>query len=85
MREDLKKPIRYEIAWIRNKKGKVIIDRKFNTARLMSVYLGRGGLDEQGITWDPDDPNRLAIRLPGSTRGRCRGALARRLGDLHCA
>lgn len=65
-REDLQKKIQYEVSYIRNKKGKVIIDRRFNTASLMNVYLGRGMVDEQGVSWNPDDPNRLSFQLPGN-------------------
>lgn len=67
-REDLQKKIRYEVAYIKNKKGKVIIDRRFNTASLMNVYLGRGVVDEQGVSWNPDDPNRLSFQLPGEAK-----------------
>jgi hypothetical protein len=64
-REDLKKKIRYEVSYIRNKKQKVIIDRRFNLASLMNVYLGRNVVEQQGISWDADDPNRMAVQLPG--------------------
>lgn len=64
-REDLKKKIRYEVSYIKNKKGKIIIDRRFNTASLMNVYLGQGVVDAQGVSWNPDDPNRLSFQLPG--------------------
>ena len=77
-REDLQKKIRYEVSYIKNKKGKVIIDRRFNTASLMNLYLGQGTVEEQGVSWNPDDPNRLSFQLPGthptptcSTHGQC--------------
>ena len=65
-REDLQKKIRYEVSYIKNKKGKIIIDRRFNTASLMNLYLGQGTVEEQGVSWNPDDPNRLSFQLPGA-------------------
>jgi len=67
-REDLKKKIRYEVSYIRNKKQKVIIDRRFNLASLMNVYMGRNVVEQQDIAWNPDDPNRMAVQLPGGTQ-----------------
>jgi len=66
-REDLKKKIRYEVSYIRNKKQKVIIDRRFNLASLMNVYMGRNVVEQQDIAWNPDDPNRMAVQLPGES------------------
>ena len=64
--EDLKRKIRYEVSYIRNKKQKVIIDRRFNLASLMNVYMGKNVVQQQGISWNPDDPNRMSVNLPGA-------------------
>lgn len=65
LREDLKQRIRYEVSYIRNNKGKVIIDRRFNTSSLMNLYMGRGAVQEESVKWDPEDPNKLFVQLPG--------------------
>ena len=32
----------------------------------MNLYMGRGSVQEQSVKWNPDDPNRLALQLPGA-------------------
>ena len=68
LREDLNKKIRYEVAYIRNKKSKVIIDRRYNVRSLMNLYMGRDAIADDRISWNPDDPNRLSIQLPGKPK-----------------
>ena len=65
LREDLNQKIRYEVSYIRNKKAKVIIDRRYNVRSLMNLYMGRNAISDDRINWDPDDPNKLTIFLPG--------------------
>lgn len=31
----------------------------------MNLYMGSGTVQEQAVNWNPDDPNRLAVQLPG--------------------
>ncbi len=45
----------------------MIIDRSFNLASLMNVYIGKDVVQQQAISWNPDDPNRMAMQLPGET------------------
>jgi hypothetical protein len=48
------------VAFVRNKGGKVIFDRRFNVSALMSQYYP--SIDFGGrITWDPNDPNILQV------------------------
>ena len=62
--QDLNREQRYPAAFRRNKGGKVIIDRAFNTAKLIAMYNPDAGLLDH-ISWNPDDPNLLKIFLPG--------------------
>ena len=48
-----------------NQRGNVITDRRFNTASLMAVYLGKDAVAAKSIDWNPDDPNVLSMNLPG--------------------
>lgn len=65
VKEDLETPVEYEVSFIRNHKGRVITDRRFNTASLMALYLGKDAIDARKMTWNPDDPNTLVMNLPG--------------------
>ena len=62
--QDLNKEQRYQAAFRRNKGGKVIIDRAFNTAKLISMY-NPDAISGDRISWNPEDPNLLKIFLPG--------------------
>eukprot|EP00775_Hariotina_reticulata_P012362 gene12362-12497_t len=63
--EDLNKPLRYQVAFMRNPSGDVIYDRRFNTAALLATYYG-SNMDFAGrISWDPQDPNSLSLLMPG--------------------
>lgn len=65
-REDLQQRVRYQVGFIRNARGEVVPDRRFNTASLMQTYLGRPVSEvSQRILWNPDDPNLLQMNLPG--------------------
>ncbi|KAK9812762.1 hypothetical protein WJX72_003291 [[Myrmecia] bisecta] len=64
-REDLNKPLRYEVAFIRNRQGKIITDRRFNTNKLLDVYMGAERAGHDNIKWDPNNPNSLSLLLPG--------------------
>jgi hypothetical protein len=64
--EDKGKVVRYQCAFVRNARGQVVTDRRFNTAALMATYLGlEAGAVAAGIRWDLDDPNLLQMGLPG--------------------
>jgi len=43
--EDLNKPVVYKCAFVRNREGKVVMDRKFNTEELLRCGCG------EGTTW----------------------------------
>ncbi|KAK9840049.1 hypothetical protein WJX74_002564 [Apatococcus lobatus] len=64
--QDLNREQHYPAAFRRNKGGKVIIDRAFNTAKLISMYNPDAGSMDR-ISWNPDDPNLLKIFLPGGS------------------
>lgn len=49
---------------MRNNRGQVVIDRRFNTSQLVSLYLDKP-VPEDVITWNPDNPNQLRLALPG--------------------
>lgn len=63
-KEDLQQPQKYLVSFIRNNRGQVIIDRRFNTSQLVGLYLDRP-VPEDVITWNPDNPNQLKMALPG--------------------
>lgn len=66
-REDLQRPIRYRMRFARNTEDAIVPDRQFNTASLMSYYMG-GPVEQysQRITWAIEDPNVLQLDLPGA-------------------
>lgn len=51
---------------MRNKSGRVIFDRRYNTASLLGAYYGPGTDFAGRITWNPEDPNVLRLSLPTS-------------------
>lgn len=64
--QDQGKSVRYGASFIRNPRGQVVTDRRFNTASLMHTYLGlEENLVQNRIKWDVNDPNRLDMSLPG--------------------
>ncbi|WIA35155.1 hypothetical protein OEZ86_003627 [Tetradesmus obliquus] len=64
--QDLAKPMQYQVAFMRNDSGKVVYDRRFNTAALLATYYG-SNVDFAGrIQWDAKDPNSLILNMPGS-------------------
>ncbi|KAG7672334.1 hypothetical protein Ndes2526B_g09161 [Nannochloris sp. 'desiccata'] len=64
--QDKNKVVRYEVSFIRNPRGQVVTDRRYNTASLMHTYLGlEQAAVENRITWNVADPNRLDMSLPG--------------------
>lgn len=65
VREDLEHPIQYEVSFMRNDRGHVITDRRFNTASLMAIYLGKDAVASDSMNWNPNDPNTLSMNLPG--------------------
>lgn len=75
MQEDLNKPMRYRMRFIRNQQSYIVPDRQYNTASLMSYYMG-GSLERYSntIEWAVEDPNVLQLELPGIV-GEERGGL----------
>ena len=63
-KEDLQQPQKYLVSFMRNNRGQVIIDRRFNTSQLVGLYLDKP-VPEDVITWNPDKPNQLRMALPG--------------------
>jgi hypothetical protein len=64
--QDRDKVVRYEVSFIRNPRGQVVTDRRYNTASLMHTYLGlEQAAVENRIKWNVADPNRLDMALPG--------------------
>ncbi|DBA87726.1 hypothetical protein WJX77_012066 [Trebouxia sp. C0004] len=64
-KEDLQQPQKYLVSFMHNNRGQVVIDRRFNTSQLVSLYLDKP-VPEDVITWNPDNPNQLRMALPGS-------------------
>ncbi|WIA14970.1 hypothetical protein OEZ85_001679 [Tetradesmus obliquus] len=70
--QDLAKPMQYQVAFMRNDSGKVVYDRRFNTAALLATYYG-SNVDFAGrIQWDAKDPNSLILNMPGDMSVRTR-------------
>lgn len=50
--QDLQQPMQYQVAFMRNPDGRVVYDRRFNTAALLASYYG-SNVDFAGrIDWD---------------------------------
>lgn len=64
-KEDLQRPQKYLVSFMRNSRGQIVIDRRFNTSQLVSLYLDKP-VPEDVITWNPDNPNQLKMALPGA-------------------
>lgn len=63
--EDLQQSQKYLVSFMHNSRGQVVIDRRFNTSQLVSLYLDKP-VPEDVITWNPDNPNQLRMALPGA-------------------
>jgi len=73
--EDLDKALTYQICFIRNREGRVVYDRSFNTASMLVAYypdMTVQQLQQQYITWQRDDPNVLQLSMPGGLSARTR-------------
>jgi hypothetical protein len=72
--EDLNRALKYKAAWMRNARGEVVPDRRYNTASLLAAYMPGTSAAElaAGVDWDVDDPNRLELRVPGGARASTR-------------
>jgi len=66
-REDLNTMVSYRASFVSNADGKVVFDRKYNTAALLRFYMGDAVRFEDRITWDINNPNDIKISLPGGT------------------
>ena len=71
-REDLNKSQSYRLAFTRNAAGKVIMDRRFNTAAMLAMYYGSFDSIKREVEWDENDPNDLSVRLPSGGRMQVR-------------
>ncbi|MEW5319254.1 MAG: hypothetical protein WDW38_010417 [Sanguina aurantia] len=72
-KEDLNQTLKYQVQFVRNRSGRVVYDRAFNTAALVSTYYD-GTIDfSRRITWDVNDPNVLVLEMPrGNLQARTR-------------
>lgn len=70
---DLNHTLSYHATFVRNGTGKVVMDRRRNTADLLRVYYPELSLPVLGdmVTWDVDNPNDLQLMLPGGGEVRC--------------
>jgi hypothetical protein len=75
--DDLNKPLAYRLAFMRNAMGRVILDRRYNTASMLSVYYGSLSQLLPLVAWDPDNPNTLGVTMP-SSRGTIETLVTRR-------
>lgn len=74
--QDLDTPLAYQVAFLRNARGEVVPDRRFNTASLMQAYTGSAAAEVAArIAWDPSDPNTLQMALPGGLQVRWLGGV----------
>lgn len=72
-REDLNRPQRYRVTFMANpRNGKVIFDRRFNTASMLEMYYGDTVNFDRRIDWNPADPNVLTLSMPGGMNVRTR-------------
>ena len=68
-----------------NNRGQVVIDRRFNTSQLVSLYLDKP-VPEDVITWNPDNPNQLRMALPGRVHAPITNVVGHpSAGDTVCA
>ena len=76
---DLNKPLDYRLAFTRGPGGRLVLDRRYNTAALLAAYYG--GFDDvlKTVSWNISDPNDLAVALPGG--GRVATRVTRRLQE----
>ncbi|GLC41532.1 hypothetical protein PLESTB_001000800 [Pleodorina starrii] len=78
-REDLDHKTSYQVAFVRNGAGKVVYDRRFNTASMLSMYYDNTMSFTERIRWNIDDPNVLSLAMPGMS---VRTRVTRRSEDL---
>jgi hypothetical protein len=64
---DLNQTLTYPVSFVRNSSGKVVMDRRRNTADLLGAYYPKISLQQlqDMVTWDIDNPNDLQLMLPG--------------------
>jgi hypothetical protein len=63
-KEDLNKTMTYRLAFACNAQGRVILDRRFNTAAILASYYGSFDAILRSVTWDSTDPSDISVRLP---------------------
>ncbi|KAG2437242.1 hypothetical protein HXX76_005905 [Chlamydomonas incerta] len=63
-REDLDRPTQYQVSFTRNGGGRVVYDRAFNTAAMLSMYYDKTMSFTERIDWNIDDPNVLTLQMP---------------------
>ncbi|GFR48381.1 hypothetical protein Agub_g10273 [Astrephomene gubernaculifera] len=63
--EDMNRQTHYQVAFMRNARGKVVYDRQFNTASMLAMYYDKTMNFAERIQWDVNDPNVLTLQMPG--------------------
>jgi hypothetical protein len=76
---DLNKPVHYLLSFIRNPSGRVVLDRRYNIAAMLSAYYGSLDALLRTVSWDIRDPNELSLRLPSG--GAVQTRVTRRLQE----
>lgn len=46
--------------------GQPIIDRAYNLVQLLNTYMGPQPISDEDVSWDPQNPNQLSVRLRGA-------------------
>lgn len=63
--QDLNQTMTYPVTFTRNAAGRVVLDRRRNTADLVAQYYNMTPEKIAGrIDWDMENPNDLSLRLP---------------------
>lgn len=63
--QDLNKTQTYPVSFTRNAEGRVVLDRRRNTADLVAQYYAMPPEKIAGrVVWDIENPNDLSLRLP---------------------
>lgn len=63
--QDLNKTMTYPVTFSRNAEGRVVLDRRRNTADLVAQYYNMAPEKIVGrVAWDMENPNDLSLRLP---------------------
>lgn len=85
--QDLNQTMTYPVSFTRNAAGRVVLDRRRNTADLVAQYYNMTPEKIAGrVVWDMENPNDLSLRLPrgGDVETRITRRLQVRLSTQRC-